>query len=142
MQKLFGYSYIEILVTVGIIAIIGVMVTPVMSSFFASNQLRLTEDALVSMVRKSQSYAMSNKNNTTWGICLSGNDIRLYSGSCLTPTTKENHAIPKSIEISGLSDFQFSKGNGELTSTKLITLSTRVDSVLIEISPVGGIVVN
>jgi len=142
MKYLFGYSYIELLISVSILAIIGVMVTPYMSSFISGNQLRLTEDAFSSMVKKSQSYAIANKNNAVWGVCLHGSDIRVYSGSCNAPVIKDDYVIPQSITVSGLSDFQFSKGRGELSSSEQIIMSSSVDSVTIDISPLGAIVLN
>jgi len=142
MLNLKAFSYVELLISVAIIATIGAMVAPYMTSFLSSNNLRFTQDALISMVRKSQEYSISNKMDTTWGICLFNSNIRLYSGTCSNPSIKDDYSIPSSVTINGLTDFQFTKGLGELTSSQQIILTSRTESVVVDITPVGGIIVN
>lgn len=138
----YGYSYIELLIVIGLIAFLGVSTTPYMTAFLGSNVIKSTEDSIVSMMRKAQYYSMSGRNDSIWGVCLRSNVIRLYAGSCDAPTIHEDYTVPSSVNVSGLSDIEFSRDRGEISSNTEINISNQYDSSLITVSPLGAITLN
>lgn len=137
-----GISYIELLIVVGLMAIIGASVSPFLSNFILRNNLETTVDNLVGTIRKAQSYSMDGKNNAVWGVCLSGGNIRLYTGSCSSPTISEDFSVSSSVSITGLSDTTFSRLRGEPSNTLSVTISTDIGSATISLNAAGGMEVN
>lgn len=137
-----GITLIELLLVTAIIAIIGASVSPFLSNFILRNNLETTTDKIIGTIRKAQSYAMDGKDDATWGVCLSGGNLRLYSGSCLSPTRSEDFSVPGRVTISGLNDTTFSKLRGEPSNALSITIGTDIDSQTVTVNAVGGMTIN
>jgi len=137
-----GITYVEIVLVVAIIAILGAMSSPFLSRFLLQNDLDITTERAVSSIRKAQNYAMDGKNDETWGVCISGDNIRLFSGTCSTPTFSEDFSIPSSVTITALSETTFSKLRGEPSATMNVTISTDIDSLVVSVNAAGGMEVN
>ena len=109
-----------------------------------ANNLEVAANKVVSTVRKSQAYAMASKGSATWGFCKMGNNIRLYSGSCSTPTHHEDFDVSK-VTVSGLSDISFSGipgKRGEPSQALTITISNDVGVKTVSINNAGGMTIN
>ena len=137
-----GVSYIELLLVVSLIAIIGATVSPFLSNFIQRNNLETSVDNLVGTIRKAQSYSMDGKNDSLWGVCLSGSNIRLYTGSCSTPTISENYSYASSVSITGLTDTTFSRLRGEPSNLLNVAISTDIGSSTVTLNAGGGLEVN
>ncbi len=137
-----GFSILELLIVMAIIAILAVATVPFLSSFYLRTNLDTTRDILVSSVRKAQSYAMDGKNNAVWGICLSGSSIRVFQGSCSSPTTKEDYSVPSSVTVSGLSTTTFSSSRGEPLATFSATISASLGSHTVSVNSAGVLTIN
>ena len=112
------------------------------SRFYLQNSLEASKNILVSSVRKAQSYAMFKKNGLTWGVCLTGNTIRMFGGSCGSPTIKEDYLLPNSVTTSGLSTVTFSAFRGEPNVAQNINLSGNNKTYNLIINLAGGLSVN
>ena len=97
---------------------------------------------LISSIRKAQSYSISKKNGLTWGVCLTGNTIRMFGGSCATPTVKDDYVLPNNISINGLSTITFSLFRGEPNSPQNINISGNNKTYNLIINSAGGLNVN
>lgn len=137
-----GFSLIEIILVVGLLLVLAAITVPISGSWFLSNQLHTTTSILVSSIRKAQTYAQANKNNQTWGICLTGSVLRLFSSSCASPVIKDDYTLPSSITITGLSTVTFSSLRGEPSLPQFITISDSGTSKTVTINSVGGIIQN
>lgn len=137
-----GFTIIELLIVMAIIAALAVATVPFLSSFYIKTNLDTTRDVLVSSVRKAQSYAMDGKDGSVWGICLSGSAIRVFEGTCGAPTIKEDYSVPGNISVSGLSVTTFSSTRGEPSATFSATLSSGVDTHNIQINAAGLLTIN
>jgi len=140
-KKVKGFSFIEILLVIAIVAIVAAAVTPFLSNFVLRNNFDITRDQVLSTLRKAQSYAMDKKDSQTWGVCLTGNNIRLYSGSCASPIFSEDFVKSSNVNLSGLSDTTFNL-RGEPSAALNITVSSVLDSASITVNTVGRINVN
>lgn len=136
-----GITLIELLLVISIIAVIGLVTTPFLSRFVLQTNFDTTVETLVSSLRKAQGYAMDGKNSVVWGVCKSENKIRLYAGSCVTPTTSENYSIPGSVTVDNLNATAFNL-RGEPSGALSILVRTGLESAIIEVNTAGGITVN
>jgi prepilin-type N-terminal cleavage/methylation domain-containing protein len=139
MQK--GFTVIELLIVIAIIAVIGATVSPFLSRFVLSNAIETTSNELVGSIKKAQENSMNSKDSSVWGVCFISNNIRIYRGSCVAPTYSEDFGKPASVSINGLQDTTFNL-RGEPSNSLQITVSTDIDSVVVSLNEVGGVDVN
>lgn len=136
-----GITLIELLLVVAIIALLGATTTPFLSRFVLQTQFDASLDKVVSSIRKAQQYSMSEKISTGWGVCLIGNTVRMFLGSCNSPTIAEDFVIPQTVSIQGLSTTTFNT-RGEPSNALSITISTAIDSKTISVNSAGGMTNN
>jgi len=139
-----GFSLIELLLVIAIIAIIAASSAPFISRFLTQNYLEVSSDKVVSTIRKAQFYSMGNKDNTTWGFCMSGDNIRLYQGSCAGPTYYEDFDLSK-VTVTGLSDVSFTGDagrRGEPSATATVIISNDAGTNSVSINYAGGLTYN
>lgn len=137
-----GVTYIELLIVIAIVAILGAAISPFFFRFILQNNLQATVDRVISTIRKAQNYAMDGKNNEVWGVCETGGKIRLFSGSCSTPSFSEDFDIPGNIPITGFTETTFSKLRGEPSGVLNITISTDIDTRVVNVNAAGGMEIN
>lgn len=112
------------------------------SHWYLQNNLEATKNMLVSSIRKAQSYSMAKKNNLTWGVCLTGQNIRMFGGSCASPTINDDFIIPNNVSLSGLSTITFSSFRGEPSTAQSISISGNNKTYNLNLNLVGGLSVN
>jgi Tfp pilus assembly protein FimT len=88
-----AFSLIELIIVIAIIMIIGAVSTTFGAGTLMQNNLETDKLMLVSSLRKAQNYAMVKKNGLSWGVCLSGGGIRVFGGTCASPTIKDDYDI-------------------------------------------------
>lgn len=137
-----GLTLIELLLVIAIILILSAATTPFLSQFLLRHNYSSTVNNLLSTIRKAQSYSLSGKNNTLWGVCLNGNNIRLFTGSCNSPTFSQDVSYPANITISGLSATTFSLLRGEPNTAQTISVTSSLNSTTVIINAAGGITKN
>lgn len=142
MVNKYGFSLIELILVIGLLMIIMVTATVFNSRWYLQNNLDSAKNILISSIRKAQSYSISKKNGLTWGVCLTGQTIRMFGGSCASPTIKDDYNLPANINISGLSNITFSPFRGEPNSAQSINLSGNNKTFNLIINSAGGISVN
>jgi len=112
------------------------------SRWYLQNNLEASKNILVSSLRKAQGYAIAKKNNLTWGVCLTGTTIRMFGGSCASPTTKDDYLLPVGVSTSGLSTVTFSSLRGEPSSAQNINITGNGKTFNLIINSAGGLDVN
>ena len=137
-----GFTLIEVILVVGLILLVSSAAFPIGANWYGLNNFDSTYSIVLSSLRKAQAFSIDDKSNTTWGVCLTGSTIRLFSGSCASPTVANDYAVPANIGVSGLSTITFTNLRGELTSAQTITLSGSGKSKTISINILGGIDIN
>lgn len=137
-----GFTLIELVLVVGLMLIIVTATGSVRSSWYLSGNFDITVSQIVSSLRKSQTYAIDNKSNATWGVCLTGGVVRLFSGSCLSPTVKNDFSLPSGVLVTGLSTVTFSKYRGEPSALTTINITSGSQSKDVSINLLGGMDIN
>jgi len=136
-----GFTLIELLIIIAIVGVLGTMAAPFASSFLIRTYDVTTTNNVVSVIRKAQGYAMDGKNNTTWGVCIYSSSIRLFSGSCASPTVFEDFTIPSTVTVTGLTTTTFSLRGEPTPSNGLasVQVTTTYKTKTITVNAGGGI---
>lgn len=137
-----GFTFVELLIVVAIVIIIAAGASPFYINLIAKNNLNSTRDGFKSTLRKAQTYAISGKDNTIWGVCITGGNMRLFGGTCGAPSRKEEIGIPTDVTVSGFSTVTFSKLRGEPSSAFTFTLSNQAGTRTIIINSTGNVSTN
>lgn len=134
-----GVTFIEIILVVAIITVIGTMTAPFASQLYQRISLENDAGAVVAALHKAQANSLDGKGDAQWGVCLTGAIVRVYRGSCVSPTEKEDWSKSTTTTITGLADTQFSRLRGEPTAARTITVSNLAGSRTVTINLGGGI---
>lgn len=137
-----GFTLIELLVVIGILMLIGTATYPSLSRLVLSSSQNSTNDFVVGSIRKAQGYAMDGKNGRNWGVCVVGNEVIMFSGTCATQTTSEKYVIPSTVTLTGLNEVVFSNPRGTPSTNLSIVVSTNINSNTITLNNAGGIEIN
>jgi Tfp pilus assembly protein FimT len=138
-----GFTIVELLLILAIVAIMSAATTPFMSRIVSQNNMDVTVDNIISSLRKAQSYSVNGRDGSSWGVCIYNSSvIRMFSGTCGSPTHSEDFSIPSSIDVTGFSEVTFSKLRGDASSTQTITITSPLETMTIDINAVGVLDIN
>ena len=137
-----GFTLLELLLVIAIITLLAGGSAPFVSSALLRYQGLTAQDRVMGALHKAQVYSLDHRLGTHWGVCVTSGQLRLYAGSCATPTFQENWLIPSGVSITGFSDLTFSAYRGEPSSTPTITIATQITSSQIILNAIGGLNVN
>lgn len=126
MEKAKGFTLIEMLMSVGILATLAALSLPVYQSFYNRNELDLTAQNLASALRRAQTYARGSLGDSQWGVSIQSGAITLYKGASFAgrdTAYDEVSTIATSTNVSGLSDILFAKLSGAPAATGSVTFT-------------------
>lgn len=139
MKSSSGFTYFELLLVVALIAILGALSSPFLSRFLTQNYLGDTTNKFVKTLRKAQSYALSGKADSNWGVHYETGKLILFKGNGYGEDHSFDEAfqIPTIINISGWSDVTFSKIRGKPSISLIITISSSMESRTVTLNREG-----
>lgn len=133
-----GFSFIELILVMAIFAVLASASVPISTTLFNRSFTQSTAQSALSQINKTKEFAMYQRDNQTWGICLNSGSIRTYSGSCGSPSYSEDVEVPNNVQVNGLNDTTFNS-RGEPSSTLNVTVSGADYSITINVNEAGGI---
>ena len=80
MSKNKGISIIEILIVIGIIAVISAIIIPNLSDFRRQQVLKNTTEDVFSLLNEARNDTISSKNSTTYGVHFDSDKATLFQG--------------------------------------------------------------
>ena len=116
-----GFSFIELLLVIAIMLVLGTMSAVFYSRFLTQNAVANTVDQLTGEMRKAQIYAMMGKQNSNWAVSFSGNTITLFSTT--SGAFNETFSVNPSISVTGFAQITFTRVTGLPDITPTITVS-------------------
>ena len=141
-SKAKGFTLVELLMVLGILALLIVVSLPLTVNFYKTRQLDVHEQGIVQALRRAQLKAMSIERNSAFGVYLTSTQYVLFKGSSYAArdtSYDEVFDLSGNLSVSGLSEIVFSKLNGTTTDTGTITLSIDDKTESININEMGRI---
>lgn len=126
-KSLKGFTLLEMMLSVSILAIIFAMTGPLYRIFMVRNDLDVTVGSLVQNLRRAQMLSQVADGDSVWGVHTATGSILIFKGATYgarDQTFDENTDIPTSIVISGLTDVVFVKKTGVPQSTGTTTFTS------------------
>lgn len=148
-----GFTLMEILVAISILAMIALIVFPSISSFRKNQALKNAIEETVSLLERARSKTLASENDRAYGVLIDTTAktislFRIVSGSNVT---EETVSLDTSLSIShllnpgpsGSPDISFARLSGEASRTGTVTF-TNGDGVVrtITITKIGNVSAN
>lgn len=127
-----GFTLIEVLLSVGLIATLAALSMPIYLTFVSKNDLDLTAQNIANSIRRAQTYSRAAKDDSAWGVEILASSFVVFKGSTYAgrdTTADETSSIPGPILPSGNTEIDFSKLNGMPTAPASIALTANATDV-------------
>lgn len=121
-----GFTLIELMLSISVIAIIAVAAFPIARGFQARNNLDIATATVAETVRRAETLARGMDGDSQWGIYATTNSITLFLGSSYgsrNASFDEMSDMPSGITLSGVTEFHFVKLTGYPTSPGTLTIT-------------------
>lgn len=125
-----GFSLIEMLLSVAIIAMLAALSLPLYVSFSNRNDVDVNAESIASMLRRAQTYSRGMNGDSIWGVRIQTGSATLFKGTTYASrdtSYDETTVIPGHIAVSGISDVTFSKLLAVPSTTGSVTLTTNTN---------------
>jgi len=143
MRKNPGFSLFEILLTVTLIFLVALIITPSYRGFTYSNDLAVSLNLVVQSLYQAQQSAQAGENGSDWGVKVETGRLTVFRGASFTnynPVTDHSVIVPSSINFTGLPQVVFTRFTGLPKSAGQIVIANPVgDFKVITISDQGTI---
>ncbi|MFA5080492.1 MAG: prepilin-type N-terminal cleavage/methylation domain-containing protein [Candidatus Paceibacterota bacterium] len=109
-----GFTIIELLLTIAMVVILVGITIPFYSQF-SKNNLQIDSGAVIDSIRTAEMSAITQKNNSGWGIHFQSGKIIIFKGNSFEMreiSFDEEINISDNYVFSGLNDVFFSPFNG------------------------------
>lgn len=106
IHKRAGFTIIELLVTVVVVLVLSGIAANQLANFTNRNAFDVTQRQLIAAFRKAQMYAMTSRNNDSWGLYIYINQVTLFKGSTwppADPSYNEKISIPENVILNDVS---------------------------------------
>lgn len=118
MMKRSGFTFIEIILVLAIVTVVGVTSAALSNAFLVQESLETAFEMLRADMRKAQLYTMSGKSASMWGVALRDGDLVVFRGSGYDyrdDTSDERIALPRGVTLSGFDEAVFERESGRLS---------------------------
>lgn len=142
MKNAAGFTFIEVILVVSLVLILGGMSTAFGSRFFIQNAVANASDQMAGDLRKAQINSMMGKGDNNWGVNYSSNTITLYKGTSFASKIAgfdETFSVPAGVTITsnGATDVNFARGTGKPNSAPTFTITGSGESRTVTINSQG-----
>lgn len=134
-----GFTLIEMLLAVGLIAVLTGIGAPIFARAQTKNDLDMTVAIWVNSLRRAQVLAQANLGDSQWGVKAQSGLITVFKGASFAArdvTYDEDFALPTTISFSGVIEVVMSKLSGYPNTTGTTTIGSNV------ISDTAAIIIN
>jgi len=136
-----GFTLIELLLVIGGIGIIAALTIPVGVNFYRIQVLDETAGDILVALRRAQSQAMFQKNDSAFGVRFLSDSYVLFEGNSYgeVPSQDEPFNLMGGITTSGIVEVDFAKLTGIPNTTGTLTITSGNDSQGIHINAQGKV---
>ncbi len=150
-----GFTVVEILVAVSILALILSVVMPSFSKFRDTQALKTTAEDVFSAIDKARGNTLASVNSSEYGVHFQSDKVVIFKGTVYLPSDSSNQSISifspatiSNVTLGGVSGstgeifFNRLSGAPSKTGINTITISVNSNSKVITISPTGTMSMN
>jgi len=112
-----GFTIIEVLIVLAIMAILGTFVAVSYSRFNSMQALDKTSALVSSVLNQARTLTLSSKDNTQYGVHLASGEITLFAGDTYSPSAGSNSVFTLNPQVSLIADI--SGGGSEVVFERL-----------------------
>lgn len=136
-----GYSYLQILLVIGLLAILAAVASPYYVRWQQQQRVQSTALVLISDLQSTQTRAMQRYYDAPWGIRISDSakTYTVFHGSTFNASDSYNYTVsyPSSVSISPDQDIVFTPSSGELDGASSVSLTIASNSTPTESSTIS-----
>lgn len=121
-----GFTLLELLLSVGLMALLAGIAAPMYLSLQAENEVAISATSVGDLLRTAQARSLAVSGDSAWGVYLSGNVAVIFKGNSFSDRDQsfdENYNFSGAINFSGLNDIVFYKFSGWTMSSGTIKVS-------------------
>ncbi len=147
-----GFTFIELLLVIGITAIMAGFMLFGLVGKRSSSELSTTAERIVALLREAQSRSVGQASSTTWGVRFSNGTEEFYAlfgGTYSTSSREQYYALPAAVDFATSSvassssiDVTFAQLSGASTGSttvKIYLIAQPNSSTTITIDPSGAV---
>ncbi len=122
-----GFSLVELLLVIALMAIVGTGVLVVYRGVWIRNDLKVNRNIVVSNLRRAHIMALNSRENSSWGVKVGSGTLIVFKGEAYSSRDSafdESFMLSNSVSISGTDEFVFESFSGEAGIDGTMTLIT------------------
>lgn len=127
-----GFTLLEVLLSVTMLALLGAVGTPIYQSLQIRNDLDIAANTIESSLHRAQMLSVAVDGDSSWGLSIQSGVITLFQGSNYASRNAgfdEVFSLPASITPLGVSEIVYGKFTGEPQVTGTITLVSSANEI-------------
>jgi len=127
MIKNLSFTLVELLITVGILAVLMTMAVPAFQFFRGESELNETAEEIINILRLSQNKTLASERASNYGVYFESDKFVLFKGVSYDPLAPDNdiHNLRKRLEIYEIS---LAGGGSEIVFDKLVGTTSQFGS--------------
>jgi prepilin-type N-terminal cleavage/methylation domain-containing protein len=121
-----GFTLTEILVVIGIFALLSILLVPLGLNYYQREVLNKTDDQLVWVLKEARDNALNQNGGSSFGVYIAAHSFTLFRGISFSQRVAAddlNYSFPSSIAVTGLQEIVFLPNNGTTSTIGKISLS-------------------
>lgn len=115
-----GFTLVELLLVIGLAALIGAISAPALYSFVSSSFFTNGVEIMMRTLRTAQNYSISGRDDSSWGVHYEVGKLVLFKGTDYAtrdPSFDTSTPLPTAVVIVGWSDLYFDRLRGRPSQT-------------------------
>lgn len=137
-----GFTVIDIMLAIAIVAILGVAVMPIANGYITRGGLDSASRDIVAALRYAQIQSEAGVDNATWGVNVGSGVITTFQGTSYATRLAaydQTTEYPINTVVSGISEYVFTELTGRTTGGSLTLTSPSTLTKTITVNAVGMI---
>lgn len=137
-----GFTLLELLLSVAIIAALAGVSLPVYRTLLSKNDLDISAVTTAQSLRRAQILSQAVDGDMTWGVKVQSGSIVIFKGANFAArdtTFDETFSMPSTIGVAGTTEIVFAKMTGLPQSTGTVSLTSETDTKTVTINGKGTV---